>query len=133
MGGTITVVRERARAWSLAGAFVLGIAVQLLPAACRGQERANDCAANGRSDEAQVEDAVRPDYFVSIDTVIIGCTAGAAAGLLVGSVPVAGAALTGVGLPESVILAASLAGMGCGVGAASGGVAVLTAWMLGSP
>jgi hypothetical protein len=74
--------------------------------------------------------AGREDYFVSADTVIIGCTAGAAAGILVGSVPVAGALMSGIGVPESVTLLVNLTGMGCGVGAVSSAVAIFTAWML---
>ncbi|CAK0746387.1 conserved membrane hypothetical protein [Gammaproteobacteria bacterium] len=72
------------------------------------------------------------DYFISLDTVIIGCTAGAAAGILAGSLPLAGAMVTGVGVPASVNLLVNLTGLGCGVGAASGGVAILTAWLLSS-
>lgn len=73
---------------------------------------------------------IKEDYFISADTVIIGCTSGMAAGILVGSVPVAGAIMSGIGLPESVSLLINMAGMGCGVGAVSGAVAILTAWML---
>jgi hypothetical protein len=73
---------------------------------------------------------VKDDYFISADTVIIGCTSGMAAGILVGSVPVAGAVMSGIGLPESVNLLINMTGMGCGVGAVSGAVAILTAWML---
>lgn len=90
---------------------------------------------NGRSKPSSVatkpkSDHVREDYFVSSDTVIIGCTSGMAAGILVGSVPVAGAVMSGIGVPESITLLVNLAGMGCGVGAVSGAVAILTAWML---
>lgn len=73
---------------------------------------------------------VREDYFVSADTVVIGCTAGMAAGVLVGSVPVAGAMMSGIGGPESIALLVNLTGMGCGVGAVSSAVAIFTAWML---
>lgn len=73
---------------------------------------------------------VKEDYFVSPDTVIIGCTAGAAAGLLAGSLPVFAALTAGTGLPASIRMLINLTGLGCGVGAASGGVAILTAWML---
>lgn len=79
--------------------------------------------------EAKPE-AGREDYFVSSDTVIIGCTSGMAAGILVGSVPVSGAVMSGIGLPESINLLLNLAGMGCGVGAVSSAVAIFTAWML---
>jgi len=78
----------------------------------------------------QPSKVVKEDYFISADTVIIGCTSGMAAGILVGSVPVAGAVMSGIGLPESVSLLINMAGMGCGVGAVSGAVAILTAWML---
>ena len=74
--------------------------------------------------------AAREDYFVSGDTVLIGCTAGAAAGLLAGSLPVFAALTVGAGLPAAVSMMINLTGLGCGVGAASGGVAILTAWML---
>lgn len=73
---------------------------------------------------------IKEDYFISADTVIIGCTSGMSAGILVGSVPVAGAIMSGIGLPESISLLINMAGMGCGVGAVSGAVAILTAWML---
>lgn len=53
-----------------------------------------------------------------------------AAGVLVGSVPVSGAIMSGIGVPESVALLVNLTGMGCGVGAVSGAVAIFTAWML---
>lgn len=72
----------------------------------------------------------KEDYFISADTVVIGCTAGMAAGVLVGSVPVAGAMMSGIGVPESVSLLVNLTGMGCGVGAVSSAVAIFTAWML---
>ena len=72
----------------------------------------------------------KEDYFISADTVIIGCTAGAAAGLLAGSLPVFAALVVGTGLPDSIRILINLTGLGCGVGAASGGVAILTAWML---
>lgn len=75
-------------------------------------------------------DHIREDYFVSSDTVIIGCTSGMAAGILVGTVPVTGAVMSGIGVSESVNLLINLAGMGCGVGAVSSAVAILTAWML---
>ncbi|CAK0749795.1 membrane hypothetical protein [uncultured Gammaproteobacteria bacterium] len=70
---------------------------------------------------------VRGDYFVSADTVIIGCTAGAAAGVLAGSLPVFAALIAQTGLSVSVALLVNLTGLGCVVGAASGGVAILTA------
>jgi len=76
-----------------------------------------------------VAEMQRDDYFVSIDTVIIGCTSGAAAGIFAGSFPLVTAMLTGIGFYDSFSLLTNLAGLGCGVGAASGGVAVLTAWI----
>ncbi|CAK0764153.1 membrane hypothetical protein [Gammaproteobacteria bacterium] len=74
----------------------------------------------------------REDYFISTDTVIIGCTAGAAAGILAGSLPLANALRTGFGISESLALLNYLTWMGCGVGAASGVVAVITAILLPS-
>lgn len=87
------------------------------------------CALAGRAFAAGPVEA-RQDYFVSADTVIIGCTAGAAAGALAGSLPVFAALMSGVGFPASLHMLINLTGLGCGVGAASGGVAILTAWML---
>ncbi|CAK0748647.1 hypothetical protein CCP3SC5AM1_1530005 [Gammaproteobacteria bacterium] len=72
----------------------------------------------------------RDDYFVSVDTIIIGCTAGAAAGILVASIPLAGSLATGIGIHESFSLLGTLTGMGCGVGSASSAVAIFTAWFI---
>jgi hypothetical protein len=106
-------------------AFILGISTiaQSEPASTA---RAAASTATAKTAAA----AGREDYFVSSDTVIIGCTAGAAAGILVGSVPVVGALMSGIGVPESVTLLVNLTGMGCGVGAVSSAVAIFTAWML---
>ena len=70
--------------------------------------------------------AERGDYFISGDTVLIGGTAGAAAGILAGSLPVLAALISGVGLAPGITTLVHLTGPGCGVGAASGGVAILT-------
>jgi hypothetical protein len=106
-------------------AFILGFS------SIAQSEPASNAAAAGSSTTAETAaEAGREDYFVSADTVIIGCTAGAAAGILVGSVPVVGALMSGIGVPESVTLLVNLTGMGCGVGAVSSAVAIFTAWML---
>jgi hypothetical protein len=70
------------------------------------------------------------DGFISIDTVIIGCTAGAAAGALAIALPVLTVASGGIGLPASVSAILSTAGIGCAVGVVSGLAAIGTAWGL---
>jgi hypothetical protein len=121
----------RHKAWVLAGALALTASVPSLADTPRHAAPGAAAAGGGSSAAADSSEAPgRADYFISTDTIVIGCTAGAAAGILVGSVPVAGALVTGFGVPEAVVLLANLAGMGCGVGAVSGAVAVLTAWML---
>ncbi|MEI6986469.1 MAG: hypothetical protein WCK65_10085 [Rhodospirillaceae bacterium] len=73
----------------------------------------------------------RSDGFISLDTVIIGCTAGAAAGALAIALPVLTIASSGIGLPASVSAILSTAGIGCAVGMVSGLAAIGTAWTLG--
>ncbi|CAK0753396.1 exported hypothetical protein [uncultured Gammaproteobacteria bacterium] len=65
--------------------------------------------------------------FISFDTVMIGCTAGAAAGALSVAMPAVTAASTGIGLPFSATLVASTAAVGCTVGVISGVVAIASA------
>jgi len=74
--------------------------------------------------------AGRSDDFISINTVIIGCTAGAAAGALAIALPVLTVASSGIGLPASASAILGTAGIGCAVGVASGLAAIGTAWGL---
>ena len=74
--------------------------------------------------------ASRGDAFISLDTVIIGCTAGAAAGALAIALPVMTVASSGIGLPASASAVLSTAGIGCAVGVVSGLAAIGTAWGL---
>jgi len=74
--------------------------------------------------------AGRNDGFISLDTVIIGCTAGAAAGALAIALPVLTVASSGVGLPASASAILGTAGIGCAVGMVSGIAAIGTAWGL---
>jgi len=73
---------------------------------------------------------VHADGFISIDTVVIGCTAGAAAGALAIALPVITVASSGIGLPASASAIISTAGIGCAVGVVSGLAAIGTAWGL---
>ena len=73
---------------------------------------------------------VRADGFISIDTVVIGCTAGAAAGALAIALPVITVASSGIGLPASASAIIITAGIGCAVGVVSGLAAIGTAWGL---
>lgn len=70
------------------------------------------------------------DNFISFDTVIVGCTAGATAGAMAIALPVVTMAGTGIGLPASATALAGTAGIGCGVGAVSSLAAIGTAWAL---
>ena len=70
------------------------------------------------------------DGFISVDTVIIGCTAGAAAGALAIALPVLTVASSGIGLLASASAILSTAGIGCAVGVVSGLAAIGTAWGL---
>ena len=70
------------------------------------------------------------DNFISVDTVVIGCTAGAAAGALAIALPVLTVASSGIGLPASASAIVSTAGIGCAVGVVSGLAAIGTAWGL---
>ena len=72
----------------------------------------------------------RGDGFISVDTVVIGCTAGAAAGALAIALPVLTVASSGIGLPASASAIISTAGIGCAVGVVSGLAAIGTAWGL---
>jgi hypothetical protein len=70
------------------------------------------------------------EAFISADTIVVGCTAGAAAGALAITLPVLTVASTGVGLPASAVAVAGTAAVGCAVGAVSGLAAIGTAWGL---
>ncbi len=73
----------------------------------------------------------RPDYFISAGTIIIGCTAGAAAGGLAAGLPITAAIATGAAVvPAAWAFMTSITILGCVVGAASSGVAIGTAWLL---
>ena len=73
----------------------------------------------------------RPDHFISPETVIIGCTSGAAAGALAAGVPITAAIATGAAVvPAAWTFMVSITFFGCVIGAATGAVAVGTAWLL---
>lgn len=78
----------------------------------------------------QPRTAEQRDGFISLDTVIIGCTAGAAAGALAIALPVLTVASSGIGLPASASAILSTAGIGCAVGVVSGLAAIGTAWSI---
>ncbi|MBI1207655.1 MAG: hypothetical protein GC191_10260 [Azospirillum sp.] len=77
--------------------------------------------------DAGAAGAASTDGFVSIDTVIIGCTAGAAAGALAVTLPALTVAATGVGAATTASALAATAGIGCIVGVVSGLAAIGTA------
>ena len=110
-----------------AGAMNGGVSSASLPA--------NDAvslteAANVLVLQEPARGAGRNDGFISIDTVVIGCTAGAAAGALAIALPVLTVASRGIGLPASASAIVSTAGIGCAVGVVSGLAAIGTAWGL---
>ena len=87
-------------------------------------------AANVLVLQEPARSAPRNDGFISVDTVVIGCTAGAAAGALAIALPVLTVASSGIGLPASASAIISTAGIGCAVGVVSGLAAIGTAWGL---
>lgn len=77
------------------------------------------------------EKPVKPDYFISPATVIIGCTSGAAAGALAAGMPITAAMATGTAVvPSAWAFMITITYLGCVIGAATGAVAVGTAWLL---
>ena len=87
-------------------------------------------AANVLVLQEPTRSAAHGDGFISVDTVVIGCTAGAAAGALAIALPVLTVASSGIGLPASASAIISTAGIGCAVGVVSGLAAIGTAWGL---
>lgn len=120
-------------------AVALGLLLVGLPAAAARAEdgaaiKASLTMAESGGNVVVVQEPPRApapaDGFISFDTVIIGCTAGAAAGALAIALPVLTVAGTGVGVPASASAILTTAGIGCAVGMASGLAAIGTAWGL---
>ena len=72
----------------------------------------------------------REDKFMSPDTLVIACSAGAASGIVAHSLPALAAAMTGVGAPFGAAALAGTGVFGCLIGAGAGATAIGTQWLL---
>ncbi len=72
----------------------------------------------------------RQDRFMSPDTLVIACTAGAASGIVAHSLPALAAMATGLGAPLGAAALAGTGVFGCIVGAGAGATAIGTQWLL---
>lgn len=68
----------------------------------------------------------RQDKFMSTDTLVIACVAGAASSLVAHALPVLAAAVSGIGLPVGMASLMGTSVFGCLVGAGGGAVAMGT-------
>lgn len=72
----------------------------------------------------------RAEKFMSADTVIIACSAGAVSGVVAHSLPALAALATGLGAPLGALALAGTSVFGCLVGAGAGATAIGTQWLL---
>jgi len=72
----------------------------------------------------------RQDKFMSADTLIIACSAGAVSGVVAHGLPVLAAAATGIGAPLGAAALLGTSVFGCVVGAGAGAVAIGTQWLI---
>ena len=69
----------------------------------------------------------RGDNFISTDSLIVACTAGASAGVMVGLAPTIGFTATGVAAPVAATYVLGAAILSCGMAIASGAAGMGTA------
>lgn len=69
----------------------------------------------------------RGDNFISTDSLIVACTAGASAGIMVGVAPALGFTATGVAAPVAATYVLGAAILSCGMAIASGAAGMGTA------
>ncbi len=72
----------------------------------------------------------REDKFMSGDTLIIACSAGAASGVVAHSLPALAALATGIGAPLGATALLGTGLFGCVIGAGAGATAIGTQWLL---
>jgi hypothetical protein len=72
----------------------------------------------------------RAEKFMSGDTLIIACTAGAASGVVAHGLPALAAMASGLGAPLGLVAMTGTAVFGCLVGAGAGATAMGTQWLL---
>ncbi|CAK0752593.1 hypothetical protein CCP2SC5_180031 [Azospirillaceae bacterium] len=72
----------------------------------------------------------RGDKFISSDSLVVGCVAGASAGAAVGIAPALGFTMTGVAMPVSLTYIFGATLLSCGMALAGGVVGMATAWGL---
>lgn len=72
----------------------------------------------------------RGGKFVSVDSLVVACTAGASAGVMVGVAPALGFTATGVAAPVAASYVLGTAVLSCGMALASGAAGMGTASLL---
>jgi len=72
----------------------------------------------------------REDKFMSPETLIIACSAGAASGVVAHGLPALAAAASGIGAPLGAAALLGTGVFGCVVGAGAGATAIGTQWLL---
>ena len=72
----------------------------------------------------------REDKFMSPETLVIACTAGAASGMVAHGLPALAAAATGIGAPLGAAALLGTGAFGCVIGAGAGATAIGTQWLL---
>ncbi|MEI6559150.1 MAG: hypothetical protein WCO00_12165 [Rhodospirillaceae bacterium] len=72
----------------------------------------------------------REDKFMSPETVIIACSAGAVSGVVAHGLPALAAAASGIGAPLGAAALLGTGLFGCVVGAGAGATAIGTQWLL---
>lgn len=72
----------------------------------------------------------REDKFMSPETLVIACSAGAASGVVAHGLPALAAAATGIGAPLGAAALLGTGVFGCIVGAGAGATAIGTQWLL---
>ena len=72
----------------------------------------------------------REDKFMSPETLVIACTAGAASGVVAHGLPILAAAASGIGAPFGAAALLGTGVFGCVVGAGAGATAIGTQWLL---
>jgi hypothetical protein len=72
----------------------------------------------------------RGDHFISPDSLIIGCVAGASAGFAVSVAPLLGLTVSGAGTPVGIAYVAGVTLLSCGMAVMSGAAGMGTMWAL---
>jgi len=113
--------------------LVVAVCLGSRPAKAQGYELGMLMLLAGPVSEAVQETVLlirRGGKFVSVDSLVVACTAGASAGAMVGLAPAVGFTATGVAAPVAVSYVAGAALLSCGMAIASGAGGMGTARLL---